>query len=51
MLNMNSKLNPTGIQNAGANCSVPEGCKGVHIQVLFTSGNEPLMGLETTFTR
>lgn len=48
MMNLNSKLNPLGIQNAGANCSVPEGCKGVHVQVLFTSGNESLLGLETT---
>ena len=51
MMNMSSKLNPAGIQNAGANCSVPEGCKGVNIRVMFTSGNEFLELLETTVTR
>ena len=51
MLNLNSKLNPQGIQNAGANCSVPEGCKGVHVQVQFTSGNEPLLNLTTTVNK
>lgn len=51
MLNMNSVLNPKDIQNAGANCSVPEGCKGVHIRVVFVSGNEPLLDLTTLVTR
>lgn len=51
MMNLGSKLNPKGIQNAGANCSVPEGCKGVNVRVVFTSGNEPLLKLETTVSR
>ena len=48
MMNMNSLVNPNGIQNAGANCSVPEGCEGVNIRIVFVSGNEILMMLETT---
>lgn len=51
MLNLSSELNPAGIQNAGANCSVPEGCHGVHVQIVFTSGNEPMLDLTTTVTR
>jgi len=51
MMNFNSKLNPEGIQNAGANCSIPEGCKGVDVRVLFTSGNEFLLMLESIVTR
>ncbi len=49
MMNMDSVLNPDGTANAGANCSVPTGCEGVHIRVLFVSGNEPLLMLENTF--
>ena len=48
MMNLDSALNPSGIQNAGANCSVPEGCQGGNIRVLFASGNEPLLVLQTT---
>ena len=51
MMNLNSALNPTNLQNAGANCSVPIGCKGVHIQVVFVSGNELLLDLTTLVTR
>ena len=51
MLNMNSTLNPADIQNAGANCSVPDGCEGVNVRVVFTSGNETLVKLETTVER
>jgi hypothetical protein len=51
MLNLDSKLNPAGIQNAGANCSVPEGCEKAHIRVAFVSGNEIMLILETTTGR
>jgi len=51
MLNMDSKLNPEGIQNAGANCSVPNACDGVFTRIVFISGNEPLVKLETTVER
>lgn len=34
--------------NAGANCSVPEGCKGVHYTVVITSGNHVLLIATTT---
>lgn len=51
MLNLSSKLNPAGIQNAGANCSVPEGCIGVHVQVIFVSGNEPMLDLTTKVSK
>ncbi len=51
MMNLNSALNPPNLQNAGANCSVPAGCKSVHIQVVFVSGNELLLDLTTLVTR
>lgn len=51
MLNMESKLNPEGIQNAGANCSVPNACEGVDVRVVFISGNELLVTMETTVQR
>jgi len=51
MLNLDSKLNPDGIQNAGANCSVPEGCEKAKIRVVFVSGNEVMLILETTIGR
>lgn len=51
MLNMDSKLNPDGIQNAGANCSVPNACEGVDVRIVFISGNELLVTMETTVQR
>jgi hypothetical protein len=48
MMNLDSELNPSPLQNAGANCSVPGGCLGVDVRALFTSGNEPLLMLTTT---
>lgn len=51
MLHMSSKLNPSGLQNAGANCSVPQGCEAVNVRVVFVSGNEPLLKLETEVSR
>ncbi len=51
MLNMDSKLNSKNITNAGANCSVPGGCKGVHVQTFFVSGNEPMLNLTTTVNK
>lgn len=51
MLDLNSKLNPESIQNAGANCSVPEGCDQVHNRIVFISGNEVLLELTTTVSK
>lgn len=51
MLDMNSTLNPANIQNAGANCSIPTGCDSVNVRVVFVSGNEPMLKLETTVSR
>lgn len=51
MMNLDSPLNPSEIQNAGANCSVPEGCKGVDVRLVFTSGNELLVKYETQVSR
>lgn len=42
MLNLNSTLNPSPINNAGANCSVPEGCLSVENTFVVISGNEIL---------
>jgi hypothetical protein len=43
MLNLDSKLNPDGSVNAGANCSVREGCKSVRLTFAIISGNELLV--------
>jgi len=43
MLNMDSTLNPTVITNAGANCSVVDGCLSVEATFVVTSGNEILL--------
>jgi hypothetical protein len=43
MLNLNSSLNPSPINNAGANCSVPEGCLSVENTFVLISGNEILL--------
>lgn len=43
MLNMDSKLNPTKITNAGANCGVPEGCPSVKATFIVVSGKEILL--------
>ncbi len=44
MLNKESTLNPgEGLPNAGANCSVREGCKKVHNTVIIMSGGAPLL--------
>lgn len=37
--------------NAGANCSVPQGCEGVHYTIVISSGNHVLVVATTTFTR
>lgn len=42
MMNLSSTLNPGGT-NAGANCSVPDGCSSVEATFVVTSGNEILM--------
>lgn len=42
MLNMDSILNPTTITNAGANCSVVDGCLSVENTFVIISGNEIL---------
>ena len=49
MTNQVSKLNPEGITNAGGNCSVVDGCKGVNNQFKITSGNELLISGETNW--
>lgn len=51
MLNKNSKLNPDGSVNAGANCSVPEGCNKVRLVFAVVSGNELLVKGETIISR
>ena len=51
MMNLSSTLNPNGFTNAGGNCSVPTGCHGVNVRVVFVSGNEPLLMLETKVSR
>jgi hypothetical protein len=44
MLNDKSKLNPNaGLPNAGANCSVREGCKTIHNTVIIMSGGATLL--------
>lgn len=50
MLNMATSLNPGGT-NAGANCSVPGGCKTVEATFVVTSGNEILMIGRSTVSR
>lgn len=42
MTNGQSALNPNGSVNAGANCSVPDGCGSVRATFVVTSGNEAL---------
>lgn len=37
--------------NAGSNCSVPEGCKGIHSTVIITSGNQVLLVATTIFNK
>lgn len=51
MLNLNSGLNPNGVTNAGANCSVPGGCVSVKSTFAVISGNEVLMIGRSTVTR
>jgi len=51
MLNLNSALNPDGSVNAGANCSVREGCKSVRLAFAIISGNELLVKGVTTVNR
>lgn len=51
MTNMNSRLNPDDFANAGANCSVPSGCGGVHVQWVVITGNVPMMNAEATYLR
>jgi len=51
MMNLDSPLNPDDIANAGANCSIPGGCQGVNVRVVFVSGNEPLLMLTTKVSR
>lgn len=43
MLNMPTSINPSGSVNAGANCSVPNGCETVDDTFVILSGNEVLM--------
>lgn len=50
MLNLNTALNPGGT-NAGANCSVPDGCVSVESTFAVISGNEVLMIGRSTVTR
>ena len=51
MLNMPTTLNPQGSTNAGANCSVRNGCKAVLWRVVIISGNQILVIAETTVRR
>lgn len=51
MLNLDSALNPDGSVNAGANCSVREGCKSVRLAFAIVSGNELLVRGVTTVNR
>lgn len=51
MLNLNSTLNPDNSVNAGANCSVQEGCKSVRLVFAIISGNELLAKGVTTVNR
>jgi hypothetical protein len=43
MLNLDSVLNPNGVTNGGANCSIPTGCIGVDVTFAITSGNQVLV--------
>jgi len=43
MLNLDSVLNPNGVTNGGANCSIPTGCVGVDVTFAITSGNQVLV--------
>jgi len=40
-------LNAQDRANAGANCSVPEGCREVDLRIIVTSGSKPLFRAET----
>ena len=51
MLNLDSDLNPNGVTNAGANCSVPGGCIEVELTYVITSGNEVLMVGQTDVSK
>jgi len=51
MLNLNSPLNQNGGTNAGANCSVPDGCVGVDVTFVITSGNQVLVTGHTTINK
>lgn len=51
MLNLDSTLNPTKITNAGANCSVVDGCKSVEATFVVISGNEILLIGRSTVNR
>jgi predicted small lipoprotein YifL len=51
MMNLPTTLNPKGINNAGANCSVPTGCPGVFNRIVITSGNQVLVVAESTASR
>lgn len=51
MLNLDSDLNPTGVTNAGANCSVPGGCTSIEATFVVTSGNEILLIGRSTVSR
>lgn len=51
MLNLDSTLNPEKSVNAGANCSVVDGCKSVRLAFAIISGNELLVKGVTTVNR
>jgi hypothetical protein len=51
MLNLDSTLNPEKSVNAGANCSVVDGCKSVRLAFAIVSGNELLVKGVTTINR
>lgn len=51
MLNLDSTLNPYKSVNAGANCSVVDGCKSVRLAFVIISGNELLVRGVTTVNR
>jgi hypothetical protein len=44
-------LNDPNRTNAGANCSVPEGCGGVDFKIVISSGNQILVLSETVFMK
>lgn len=51
MLNLDSTLNPSESVNAGANCSVVDGCNSVRLAFAIVSGNELLVKGVTTINR